>query len=204
MNTLRIACFGELLLRMSTTEQQVFGQADQLQLYCGGAEANVAVALARAGHPVSMISVVPANALGQRAREELRRHGVDTSLLQERNGRMGLYFLTPGAAQRPAEVIYDRTHSAFAQSAAQALSPAALLANIDWLHVSGVTTALGADLSLLTEQFLQAAVASGARTSLPAITAQNSGKPGMAMRQRCFAAVLVYRRCCLLMLVRWR
>lgn len=165
MNKPKIACLGELLLRLSAPEHQLFSQAAQLHIHCGGAEANVAVALARAGYPVSMIGVIPDNALGLRCREELQKHGVNTSLLQTASGRMGLYFLTPGAASRPAQVIYDRAHSAFAERAPSLLKADAMLAGIDWLHASGVTTALSAELAKLVPQFLQTAQAKGAKTS---------------------------------------
>ena len=165
MNPSRIGCFGELLLRLTAPEQLLLSQASELHMGYAGAEANVAVALARAGHEVNMISVVPDNALGQRAREELRKHGVDTSLLYSNAGRMGLYFLTPGAAQRPTQIIYDRAQSAFAESARRLLNPDQLLQHIDWLHTSGVTTALSAELAALILTFMQAARAKGAKTS---------------------------------------
>ena len=61
-----------------------------------------------------MVSIVPPNALGAAAVAELRRHGVDTSGVVDGPGRMGLYFLTPGAVSRPSAVLYDRAGSAFA------------------------------------------------------------------------------------------
>jgi 2-dehydro-3-deoxygluconokinase len=47
---------------------------------------------------------------------ELRRRGVDTSTVAARPGRLGLYFLTPGAGLRASEVVYDRAHSVFADA----------------------------------------------------------------------------------------
>ena len=67
-----------------------------------------------------MVSALPANALGRACAGELRRHGVDTSGIRFADGRMGLYFLAPGAMQRPAEVTYDRADSVFAQTPAPA------------------------------------------------------------------------------------
>ena len=67
----------------------------------------MAVSLARFGHKTRMVGVVANNSLGESAAGELRRHGVDTQGVQKAEGRMGLYFLTPGAIQRPSEVLYD-------------------------------------------------------------------------------------------------
>ena len=45
---------------------------------------------------------------------ELRKFGVDVSLIQFGPGRMGIYFLESGANQRPSKVIYDRDSSSIA------------------------------------------------------------------------------------------
>jgi 2-dehydro-3-deoxygluconokinase len=54
---------------------------------------------------------------------------------------MGLYFLTHGAGLRSAEVTYDRAGSAFAR--ADPVDWDAALAGASWLHLSGVTAAIG-------------------------------------------------------------
>jgi len=84
-------------------------------MHIGGAEANVAVALAHFGHRVALVSSVAENALGKAALGEMRRHGVDTVAVTLKSGRMGLYFIETGAAQRPSDVLYDRADSAFAR-----------------------------------------------------------------------------------------
>ena len=86
-------------------------------MHIGGAEANVAVSLARFGHDAAVVSTVADNALGEAAVGELRRHGVDTRHVRAVPGRMGLYFLSHGALQRPSEVLYDRADSAFVRAA---------------------------------------------------------------------------------------
>jgi 2-dehydro-3-deoxygluconokinase len=139
----RIVCFGELLLRMSSPAGEMLLQRPQVNVCIGGAEANVAVSLARFGHPVAMVSALPANALGAAARDGLRAHGVDTSGIGFAAGRMGLYFLTPGAVLRPSEIVYDRAGSVFAQTEPAAWDWPALLQGASWLHVSGVSPAVG-------------------------------------------------------------
>lgn len=56
---------------------------------------------------------------------------------------MGLYFLTPGAGQRPAEVVYDRSGSAFAEADPETIDWDQVLDGAGRLHLSGVTPALG-------------------------------------------------------------
>jgi 2-dehydro-3-deoxygluconokinase len=144
MRSTRIVCFGELLLRLSAPGRELLLQSPSLDVCIGGAEANVAVALAGFGHEAAMVSVVPSNDLGAAAVGELRRHGVDTSGVVAGEGRMGIYFLSTGAAQRPSQVLYDRAWSAFAQRSPRDYDWPKLLQGAQLLHVSGVTPAVGA------------------------------------------------------------
>jgi 2-dehydro-3-deoxygluconokinase len=139
----RVVCFGELLLRLSAPEGRLLQHAAALDLCVGGAEANVAVSLASLGHEAAMVSRVPDNALGQAAVDALRMHGVDVASVARADGRMGLYFLTPGAVLRPSEIVYDRAGSAFAHATPGSYDWNALLRGADWLHVSGISPAVG-------------------------------------------------------------
>lgn len=142
-----IVCFGEVLLRLSAPGAELLLQTPQLYVCVGGAEANVAVSLAALGHEASVFSTLPDNALGHAARNELRRYGVDTSRIAFTPGRMGLYFLRPGAGGRAAEVIYDRAQSSFAIADHTRTNWKDVLTGAGWLHVSGVTAALGPDVA---------------------------------------------------------
>jgi 2-dehydro-3-deoxygluconokinase len=90
-----------------------------------------------------MISVLPENALGDIGLSALRAAGVDTSTVRREPGRMGLYFLEPGASLRPSRIVYDRSGSAFASTSPDSFDWSRLLAGASILHVSGVTAALG-------------------------------------------------------------
>jgi len=146
----RIACFGELLLRLGAPGHQLLLQTPRLDVHIGGAEANVALALAQFGHRVAMISVVTDNSLGEAAVGELRRYGVDVQDVRRSPGRMGLYFLATGSGYRPSEVIYDRANSAFAGTSADRWHWPELLADVHWLHLSGITPALGPEAAKAT------------------------------------------------------
>lgn len=139
----RVVAFGELLLRLTAPGRELLLQSPRLDVHAGGAEANVAVALARLGHEAAMVSRVPDNALGEAASGHLRRWGVDTAMVSTGPGRMGLYFLSPGAGVRPSDIVYDREGSAFALAEAGDFDWNAALEGADLLHVSGVTPALG-------------------------------------------------------------
>ncbi|RDS85277.1 sugar kinase [Dyella psychrodurans] len=139
----RIVCFGELLMRLSPPGNELPLQSPRFDARFGGAEANVAASLAILGHDSVMVSALPDNVLGHACAGELRRHGVDTRNLHVAAGRMGLYFLSPGAMHRPSEVLYDRSDSVFARAPASTYDWPRLLAGAQWLHVSGINLALG-------------------------------------------------------------
>jgi 2-dehydro-3-deoxygluconokinase len=164
----RFVCFGELLVRLSPPGRELLLQTPQLTTHYGGAEANVAISLARLGHDARMVSVVPDNALAQGALGELRRYGVDTNSVQHGAGRMGLYFMTAGAGQRPSDVLYDRAQSAFALAAPDAIDWKAALGGADWLHVSGVTPAVSANAAEAALRAVKAARSYGVKVSFDA------------------------------------
>ena len=143
----RIVCFGEMLLRLATPRGTMLRDTNELQVYVGGAEANVALALAHFGHRSAMISVVADTATGALCVSELARHRVDTGAVRTAPGRMGLYFLERGAGLRPARVLYDREQSAFARAMVQGMDWDSALEGVGWLHVSGITAALSAEAS---------------------------------------------------------
>ncbi|HWU76668.1 MAG TPA: sugar kinase [Rhodanobacter sp.] len=161
----RVLCFGELLLRLGAPGNQMLLQTPSLEVHVGGAEANVGVALTGLGHDVAMISVVADNALGTAASGELRRHGVDTRLVRRGAGRMGLYFMTAGAGLRAGEVVYDRAESAFATTPADSYDWSTLLQGAQWLHLSGVSPALGPQAAQATLAAARAACNMGIKVS---------------------------------------
>src|SRR5690606_13860418 len=83
-----VACFGEMLVRLSPPGAVPLTQAGALEVNVGGAEANVAAALASLGTPSRMITALPDNPLGRRAGAALRAAGVDTRFMAFGSGRM--------------------------------------------------------------------------------------------------------------------
>lgn len=138
----RLLCFGEMLVRLTAPPGEMLLHTPRLSAHIGGAEANVAICVSRLGGNTAMATVLPDNPLGHAARDELRRHGVDVSNVKFGAGRMGLYFLTPGAVTRAPEIIYDRAGSAFASVGANDIDWWSALKGADWLHVSGITPAV--------------------------------------------------------------
>jgi 2-dehydro-3-deoxygluconokinase len=158
-----VLCFGELLLRLSPPRGEGLLQSPRLDAHFGGAEGNVAVALARLGRPAAMVSAVPDDAIGDAAIDSLRKAGVDTSRIVRAPGRMGQYFLTPASGVGAGSVIYARTDSAFA--ALRDYDWPALLRGADWLHLSGIVPALGPELAEIGRAAIAAAREAGVRVA---------------------------------------
>jgi 2-dehydro-3-deoxygluconokinase len=157
---------GEVLLRLSPPRFERLLQSPRFDLMVGGAEANVAVSLAHFGHHTRLLSALPDHSVGRACVADIRKHGVDTRdvrLLP--HGRVGLYFLAGGNGLIPSEVIYDRQGSTFATTANEPLDWDRALAHANWLHVSGVTPALGAECTTLTLTALRAARSRGIQVS---------------------------------------
>jgi 2-dehydro-3-deoxygluconokinase len=141
----RIVTFGEIMLRLAPPGQERLLQTPQFVATFGGGEANVAVALAQFGMPVSYVTVLPdANPIADAAVAELRRFGVDTSPIVRRKGRLGIYYLEGGANQRPSKVVYDRSHSAMALAQPGDIPWDEVFAGAGWFHITGITPAISA------------------------------------------------------------
>lgn len=142
----RVITFGEIMMRLNPEGYLRFVQADRFEVTYAGGEANVAVSLANYGENAAFVSKVPAHEIGQAAVNELRRYGVDTSMMVRGGDRLGIYFAEKGASQRPSKVIYDRANSAIAKASRSDFDWDEILKGADWFHFTGITPALGGEL----------------------------------------------------------
>ena len=142
-----IVTFGELMVRLASPGYSRLFQKDTFETSFCGAEANVAVSLSNFGLNTEYVSILPNNDIGIAAKRDLRYFGVGTKYLQFKEGRMGIYYLEKGAAQRPSKVIYDRAYSSFSQSTTSDYDWDNIFENAEWFHFSGITPALSDDLA---------------------------------------------------------
>jgi 2-dehydro-3-deoxygluconokinase len=139
----KIVTFGEIMLRLTPPNYLRFVQADSFDVTYGGGEANVAVSLANYGEDAYFVTKVPDNPIGQSAINHLRRYGVHTDYVVKGGERLGIYFNEIGASQRPSLVVYDRSHSAIAESSPSDFDWEKILSGAKWFHFTGITPALG-------------------------------------------------------------
>jgi len=157
----RYITFGEIMLRLKSPNIERFFQSPLLEATFGGGEANVAVGLARFGLNVAYVSVIPNNTIGDACIGELRKQGVDTSLIVRKGNRLGIYFLEAGANQRPSKVIYDRSHSAIAEAKSGDIDWDKVFDGASWFHITGITPAISLSASELSLEAVKKAKEKG-------------------------------------------
>ena len=163
---MKVVTFGEIMLRLSPPGFERLLQSPTLSATFGGAEANVAVSLARWGFDSIFVTRVPAHAMGDAAIQALRAEGVRTDHVLRGGERLGIYFAESGASQRPSTVIYDRAHAAIADIDPAAIDWADIMRGASWFHVSGITPALGPKPARCVADALAAARSAKVTTSL--------------------------------------
>ncbi|MFC3198717.1 PfkB family carbohydrate kinase [Parapedobacter deserti] len=162
----KILSFGELLLRMSSSGESFLGEHNQVTVFPGGSEANVAASLGQWGVACSYLSRIPDNELAAQALSTLRSLGVDVSPIIMNGDRLGLYFLLSANGLSKGEVVYDRHYSAFSQLKRGSIDWDKVLEGYSWFHWSALTPALNAELAAVCSEALEAAHRKGLTVSV--------------------------------------
>ncbi len=163
--TKKVVGFGELLLRLGTSQYQRFTQARSFDVFYTGAEANALVSLVNYGLEGYAVSKVPANDIGQACINFLKGHGLNTDDIVRGGDRLGLFYLENGASQRASKVIYDRANSSITTLKPGEIDWQTVLQGKDWLHFSGTAPALGPDMPLVVGEAIRAARQAGVTVS---------------------------------------
>lgn len=162
----KVITFGEVLLRLSTEAHQRFSQANTFIANYGGAEFNVAMALAGFGINSEFITRLPQNDLGDNAIGEMRKHRVDCNNILRGGERLGLYFLEAGSGLRAGKIIYDRAFSAMATVEKNSINWRKVFQNGEWFHWSGITPAISQNAADVCLEALIAAKELGLKISV--------------------------------------
>lgn len=162
---------GEIMLRLTPPDYAKIRMANDFEVSYGGSEANIALALANLGVDSTFFSVVPNNSLGKSAIRALRSNDVHCTPVilstpeETPTHRLGTYYLETGYGIRASKVIYDRKHSAITEYDFSKVDLDALLDGYDWLHLSGITPALGKNCADLIMDALRVAKEKGMTVS---------------------------------------
>jgi len=138
----KVVTFGEIMLRLSPPGFLRFSQTNSFDIIYGGGESNVAISLANYGVPVRFVTRIPENDIGQSAKMEMRKRGVETEFMIYGGDRLGIYFLETGAVSRGSKVVYDRAHSAMSEIQTGMIDWDKAFDGVKWFHWTGITTAI--------------------------------------------------------------
>lgn len=163
MNAARVLCLGEAMVALRSQGRIRLG--DPMVASVAGAESNVAIGLARLGHPSGWAGQVGTDELGELVLRTLRAEGVDVrSVRRDTDRPTGVMF----REQRTGDVIHvDYVRRGAAGSTLdparidETLEPAPAL-----VHVSGITPALSETNAKATASALRVARGRGVTTSL--------------------------------------
>ena len=148
-----VVTLGECLVSLVATRPGPLAEASSFDRFVAGAEANVAVGLARLGCQAAYIGRVGDDGFGEAIRRHLRGEGVDTThLTTDPDAPTGVMVRErPGVV--PAQVLYLRRDSAGSRLAVDDIETAAAGGVFDgarWLHVTGITPAVSASARAAT------------------------------------------------------
>ncbi|WP_233789311.1 sugar kinase [Sphingobacterium sp. HMA12] len=162
----KVLSFGELLLRICPDIEQDWIEQHRLPFYVGGAELNVATALALWNVPSSYLSAIPQNAICEGIDNYLQRRNIDTSAMLWTGERLGIYYLPKGKDLKNAGVIYDRANSSFANLKVGSINWEEVFADVKWFHFSAICPAISQDIADLCQEAVIKAQEKGIFVSL--------------------------------------
>lgn len=162
----KVLSFGELLLRICPDTEGEWLEENKLPFYVGGAELNVATALALWQVPSAYFTALPQNFMAQQLLGYMNKLNIDTSKIYNSGDRIGLYYLPKGKDLKNAGVIYDRENSAFAMLKADQINWDSILADVTWFHFSAICPALNQTAADVCLAAVKAASAKGITISI--------------------------------------
>lgn len=151
----KVLCFGELLLRISPNSADK-SDKQPMQLFVGGAEVNVATALAGWDVPVKYCTVLPDNFMSRHMLDYLEFKGIFTSSILFSGNRIGLYYLERGADLK-GSMVYDRDYSSFSELKPGVIDWDRVLAGVSWFNFSAISPALNQNVADVCLEAVQAA-----------------------------------------------
>ncbi|MER7556547.1 sugar kinase [Nocardioides sp. NPDC126508] len=151
----RVVCLGEAMVVLRPESEESLAEATTLRRSVGGAEANVAGALAALGVRTAWVSRLGRDPFGDVVTDDLAARGVDVEAERDPERPTGLYVKDP--APEGSRMHYYRAGSAAAAMDADLLDRpevARALATAEVVHTSGITAGILEEGSTLLVRLL--------------------------------------------------
>jgi len=157
----KVLTFGELLIRIQASSPELIKKDEvaAVEVFAGGSEANVAMALSYLNVPVAYCTAIPDNPITKSITTVLESSAVDVSKILWQGSRIGTYYLLSANGLTSGDVVYDRAFSAFSALQPQDFNWDALFLDCNWLHFTALTPALSANMASLMLAVVQEASA---------------------------------------------
>lgn len=162
----KILCFGELLMRISPDVEGKWLDKQLVPIFIGGAELNVATALARWQVRPAYLTALPENELSAQILARLDTLDIDCSKTISSGSRIGLYYLTGGKDLKNEALIYDRAHSSFSELTVGMIDWDAVFQGVKLFYFTAICPAISQNLADVCQEAIDFAKARNIRIAL--------------------------------------
>jgi 2-dehydro-3-deoxygluconokinase len=162
----KILTFGELLLRISPDASGEWLKNNEIPIFVGGAELNVATGLAIWGADVSFFTALPDHDLTKEILGYIENLNIDASRIALQGERIGIYYLTQGKDLKSAGVIYDRAYSSFYALKPEDINWDKVLEGVSHFQFSAICPAVSQNTANVCLEVVKACKAKGIHVSL--------------------------------------
>lgn len=161
---MEVVTLGETMVAMVPERRGPLARAVRFRRHVAGAETNFAIGITRLGHRARWLGRVGGDPFGDVILETLAAEGVDiTCAIRDPHAPTGL-MIKERPRQGDSRSLYYRSGSAASRQDADTLDPGQF-AGAAWLHITGITPALGAGPARAVARALAIARGLGLRVS---------------------------------------
>jgi 2-dehydro-3-deoxygluconokinase len=161
----KVCCFGELLMRLSPNTGEDW-MNNNMPFHIGGAELNVATALAKWNIPAKYVTVLPANYLSEQLIKYINKKNIAANDIVFSGNRIGIYYLPIGYDLKNAVAFYDRDNTSFSAVKPGVIDWDKIFSDCSWFHFSAISPALNENVAAVCKEAVEAASAKGITISV--------------------------------------
>jgi 2-dehydro-3-deoxygluconokinase len=161
----KVCCFGELLMRLSPNTGDDW-MNNTMPFHIGGAELNVATALAKWNIPVTYVTSLPTNYLSDQLIKYIAQKNIEANNIVFSGNRIGIYYLPIGYDLKNAVAFYDRDNTSFSGLKPGVIDWDKIFSDCSWFHFSAISPALNENVAAVCKEAVEAASAKGITISI--------------------------------------
>lgn len=139
---------------------------NNMPFHIGGAELNVATALAKWNLPAKYITALPANYLSDQLIKYISKKNIGTDNIVFSGNRVGIYYLPIGFDIKNVLAFYDRDNTSFSGLKPGVIDWEKIFSDCSWFHFSAISPALNENVANVCKEAVEAAAAKGLTVSI--------------------------------------